>query len=305
MKIRKVMAIVCMALSIFVLTGCATIESYRIVDSDYSITDGIVITLDKKELGAKYDDVKQSVVRDMMSFSQYVSKWIDSFEDDHALIHSLLKKGITCGMVETEKDNQLKFIMKFSGIEYFRFFYGLECVTEELQDIMLAEEYERALEDIGPFVANMSAGEYGRENMGLFLYKYYMFDSSGIMSGIGNCCEDIGVRDYVEKYSSMTGYTLDDVDITQAFTYPDDSLCSNADDVEKVGGMTFMSWDISEKDDDFKMEIYYLGARPTAWYVLALVLTAGATVGIYFYIKKKHNGERPQITKQEIESNGR
>lgn len=308
MKFRKVITVFSMVLmSVFVLMGCATIETYRIVNPDYSIIDEIVITLDRSKLDkvGKYSEVKNGVENDMLTFATYVNDWIDLFEEDYPMIHSLLKKGITCSKEETSQDNQIKFVMNFAGIEYFSFFYGLDCATEELQDIMSSELYHKALTDIGPFVSKMSAGDYNRENMGLFLYKYYMFGSSGLMSGLEGFEEELGARDYVEKYSSMTHYTLDDVDIIQNFTYPDTTIKSNADDTETVGGMTFMSWDISDKTDDFEMEIYYVGARPTAWYVLALILTAGATVGIYFLIKKKYNKDRVKITKQEIENNGR
>lgn len=309
MKLRKILTTFSMVLmSIFVLTGCAKIESFRIVNPDYSIIDELVITLDRSKLDkvGKYDKVKSSVLSDMYTFKGYVDDWVDELEVGYPEIHKLFEKGITCEIV-TSQDSMFKFVMTFSGIEYFRFFYGLECATEELQDIMSSEEYHKAMNDIGPFVSKMSAGEYKTENMGLFLYKYYMFGDSGLMSGINTFGKDIesSGASYVEKYSNMTHYTLDDVEITQAFTYPDETIRSNADDIETVGGMTFMSWDLSDKDDGFQMMMYYVGARPTAWYVLALVVTIGATVGIYFYIKRKYSGERPQITKQEIESNGR
>lgn len=296
-------------MSVLVLTGCASIETFRIVNPDYSIIDELVITLDRSKLDkvGKYETVRNSIMNDMYEFKGYVDDWIDELEEGYPVIHQLFKQGIKCEIQDTGKDNMFKFVMTFSGLEYFRFFYGLECVTEELQDIMDSEEYYKAFEDIGPFVSKMSAGEYGRENMGLFLYKYYKFSNTGIFSGLDTFGSDITTdgKSYVEKYSNMTNYSLDDVNMTQAFTYPDENIKSNADDTETVGGMTFMSWDISDKDDGFQMEVYYIGARTTAWYVLALVLTVGATVGIYFYIKKKHNDKRPEITKQEVENNGR
>lgn len=295
-----------MLVSLVGLFGCAKIESIRVVNPDYSIMDKLVITLDESKLnkvGKSLDEIKASVYTDMIDFRNHVNDWITSFQENHTQVYTLLKTGIDCRVLESTKHNELSIVIDFAGIEYFRFFYGLECVTEELQDIMDADTYTKAINDIGPFVTKICNDDYSTEGMGLFLYKYYMFNDSGLMSGI----EDYGLDEsYYSKYNQMTNYTLDDVQINQIFTYPDDRIKSNADEVEVVDGMTFMMWDLSSKEDGFGMSIYYIGAKTTAWYVLGLIISAIAVVVIFCVIKYKYrNNVAVEITKQDIENNER
>lgn len=310
MKLKKMLALISLVfVSFFGLLGCAKIESMRIVNPDYSVIDELVITLDKSKLDkiGKYQQVKNSVANDLFAFKGHVEDWIDDFAVDYPDIHFLLDNGgIKCTIPETGKDGQFRILLEFAGVEYFRFFYGLDCVTEKLQEIMSSEMYNKAMNDIGPFFTKICNSDYSTEEMGLFLYKYYMFSDSGLMSGIDDFGRDLGLDEsFVDKYSTLTNSSLDDVELTQIFTYPDDRIKSNADDVEVVGGMTFMSWDLSNKDDGFQMSMYYLGAKTISWYVLAFIISAISVVVIFFVIKNKYNKSRIEITKQEIENDER
>lgn len=283
------------------LMGCATIESIRVVNPDYSIMDRLVITLDKKKLGNKYEDVKNSIKSDIDKFKWHITDWIEQFKDDNFDVYKVLESGIKCTPMESAKDNEFGVTLEFAGIEYFRIFYGLECVTEELQDIMSTDQYYKAMTDVGPFISKISSDNYSSENMGLFLYKYYMFSDKGLMNGINDFALDDS-QTYLEKYSIMSGFNMDDVEISQVFTYPDDRIKSNADEVEVVDGMTFMAWNLSDKDDGFEMEMYYVGARTTAWYVVGLIISVIAVVVIFFVVRYKHKEDiAVVITKQEVE----
>lgn len=281
--------------------GCATIESIRVVNPDYSIMDRLVITLDKKKLGNKYEDVKNSIKSDIDTFKWHITDWIEQFKDDNFDVYKVLESGIKCTPMESAKDNEFGVTLEFAGIEYFRIFYGLECVTEELQDIMSTDQYYKAMTDVGPFISKISSDNYSSENMGLFLYKYYMFSDKGLMNGINDFALDDS-QTYLEKYSIMSGFNMGDVEISQVFTYPDDRIKSNADEVEVVDGMTFMAWNLSDKDDGFEMEMYYVGARTTAWYVVGLIISVIAVVVIFFVVRYKHKEDiAVVITKQEVE----
>ncbi|MGN0961405.1 MAG: hypothetical protein ACI4PF_04320, partial [Christensenellales bacterium] len=295
--------------SIFSLFGCATIESIRVVNPDYSIIDKLVVTLDESKLnkaGKSLDEVRTSIYSDMINFRNYVDDWIDSFSDDYPEIFIILKNGIYCQVPESTKRNEISVVIEFAGIEYFRIFYGLETVTEELQNVMNSESYKKAMNDIGPFITKICNNDYKTEGMGLFLYKYFMFSDNGLMSGIKDFSLSGNGESYYEKYSNLTNYTLDDVQINQIFTYPDDRIKSNADDVEVLNGMTFMAWDLSNKEEGFEMSIYYVAAKTTSWYIVGLLVSAIAVVIIFFCIKKKYkNAISVKITKQEIEKNER
>ena len=86
-------------------------------------------------------------------------------------------------------------------------------------------------------------------------------------------------------------YDLEDVNISQIFAYPDDRLHSNADQKDVEGDLMLLKWDLSNKGDNFEMSIYKITANPTAWYILALVLSAIATIIISVVIYKKSKGQ--------------
>lgn len=305
MKIKKLLTILSLILiSACSLLGCATIESIRVINPDLSIMDKLVITLDREKLGDKYDDVRNSVQYDLETFRGHVESWIDSFRDEYYLIYETLNDGITCEVLPSLKQNELSVVIEFAGIEYFRAFYGLEANTEELKEAMASESYYKAMEDIGPFVTSICNDDYKTEGMGLFLYKYYMFSEEGILKQM----QDFSVdgNNYYNEYTSLTGYTLDDVEVNQIFAYPDDRIKSNADVVEVLDGMTLMQWNLSDKSEDFEISIYYIAAQSTAWYVLALMISLVAVVVIFIILKIKHSkGVAVHITKQDVERDER
>ena len=81
-------------------------------------------------------------------------------------------------------------------------------------------------------------------------------------NGIYNEIKNVEVGDlgnYYNKYTTLTGLDLDDIQISQSFAYPDDRIYSNADVIEHTGGMTWLNWDLNNKDEGFKMIIYKIG----------------------------------------------
>lgn len=311
MKFRKL--VTCLALVILsglAICGCASIESIRVINPDYSIMDKLVITLDESKLnkaGKSLDEVRNSVKSDLETFRSRVYDWLGTFETmGYSNVGLILKDGISCEIPEQLKKNELSIVLNFGGVEYFRIFYGLKTVTEELQDAMSDENYSKAIEDVGPFVASMCNDDYKTEGMGLFLYKYYMFSDSGLLAKMEDFKLDENSQTYYEKYNTMTNYTLNDVEVSQIFAYPDDRIRSNADEVVVLDGMTLMQWDLSEKGADFEMDIYYVAAQTFSWYILGLLLSLLAVVVLYVVLKiKKDKSIEVKISKQEVEKNER
>lgn len=296
MKIKKfLLSIILIFVSIISISGCAKVEVIRTVDSYYAIMDKLVVTLDEKKLGNNYSTVKENVNADMITFRNYVNSWIKSFELDYPKVYLELQKGIVCEIPEGN-NNELSILLSFSDISCFSIFYGLKTIDDV--------EYTSAMEDKGPFLANILNKEYKTEEFGLFLYKYSMINNGGILDII----EDYEIKNidvnYYEKYRQMTGYSLSDLELTQIFTYPDDRIYSNADTKEVLNGVTFLAWDLSDKGKDFEMSIYKIAPQTITWYVLALVISAVFIVIAIIFISIKYRKEvKVYITKQDVEKN--
>ena len=285
--------LVLIVVSVCTFAGCAEVEFIRTVDSYYTIMDKFVITLDKNKLGANYNTVKEAIHEDMITFRNYVYSWIDSFEVEYQEEYLMLKENIICQDIVTD-DNELSMVVEFSKPRCFALFYGLVSLADE--------ECLQAMEDVGPFLSNVLLKEFKTEELGIFLYKYSMVSNKSFMSGIEDFkIDDIGVN-YYEKYTNLTGCTKEDIKVSQVFAYPDDGLYSNADEVEKVDGFTFMAWDLTNKDDDFEMQIYKLAPYTIVWYVLAMMITVTSVIVGYIVIRIV-TMDKPQvkITKKDVE----
>lgn len=284
-------------MSLITFSGCAKIEVMRTIDSYSVIMDKLVVTLDKNKLLNNYDNVRSNVIADMVTFRNYVNDWIGGYQENYPKVYLDMKEGIICEIPESQ-NNELSIVITFADITFFAVFYGLATINDV--------EYAHAMNDVGPFVADMFNHEYKTDEFNLFLYKYSMVNNSGILKSMDDFKIDAIGTDYNNKYTEMTGYTIDDLDVTQIFAYPDDRLYSNADVKEVVGGVTFLAWDLSDKSDDFEMSIYKLAPNSAPWYFFALGIATLFVVVATIVIAIKYNKEiMVHVTKQDVEKNGR
>lgn len=282
-------------ITMFGVFGCAEIEYIRTVDSYNTIMDKLVIKLDKNKLGSNYSTVKNSVYDDLIIFRNHVYNWIDSFEEVYPEVYEDLKEGILCQIVD-DVDNELSLIVEFANWYCFGVFYGYYEESEF--------EYCKAMNDIGPFIKQILNQDYQSEEMNIFLYKYSMIKQDNIKSIIDKFTIDEIETIYYDKYKDMTGYSLNDIDLSQVFAYPDDRIYSNADVKEVVEGITFLAWDLSDKNENFQMTIYKVAPHAYVWYITGLIISAIVVVVLFIVIGKKYKNEiKIIITKQEAEKN--
>lgn len=298
MKLRNiVMCCLLIITSFFCFAGCADIEMIRLVGEDNVIVDKFVITLDKSKLdkcpSASFQSVSTAIHEDLIAFRNYVDEWKLSFKDDHPEVYIAIDSNITCQVPPINK-NELSLILEFSNWTFFGLFYGMSTEGDV--------EYQRAMDDVGPFIEQIVNQEYSTEEMGLFLYKYSMLKDDGVLkSENGFKIDEIGI-DYLEKYSAMTNYTIDSINLTQIFGYPDDRLYSNADEKEVLGNMTFLAWNLSDKPEDFEMVIYKLAPRAVSWYLLGLILSVAFVIAMFVVFNVKYKkAVTIKVTKQEVE----
>jgi len=308
MKIKKILTsffLICA--SVLCLFGCADLEAFRIIDpySETSIiTDRFVVTLDKNKLGSSFQTVKESIYDDMVMFRNYVYDWIDSFEENHNDVYQELSKGIACEVVPST-DNLLSINLGFADEYCFALFYGVITLENE--------ETTKAMDDIGPFLSQILKQDYEVENFGTFLYKYAIINNSNIYDQLPNFqIEDLGIN-YYTKYTDMTNYNIENINVSQVFVYPndtfvyaDDKIYNNADVVEVVDNFTYLYWDLNNKGEDFELFLYKLAPNTIPWYVLALIISVVVVIVAIIVIKlKSKNKIKVLITKAEAEKDER
>ncbi len=300
MIFKKYFTIISLLLfSVFSFFGCANIEFIRAIDSSNTIIDKLVINLDESKInksGNELADVMNSIDSDMISFRNEIEKWKLQFASYPDLLQKL-KLGI---IVEVSKPliNQISIAIQFSDWQMFGLFYGYAEIEDE------NFEYSKAIQDVGPFIDKILAGEYSQENYGLFLIKYSILKNNGIIDDIKSFEFD-GIN-YYNKYIELMNnrYGIDDVNVSQIFAYPDDRIYSNADNQEIEGDLTLLRWDFNDKDENFEMVIYKLTANSVWWYILAFVISVIFIGIMLFVIKRKNKGKTEEIiTKRDIESN--
>ena len=302
MKARKILTtIILLFVAVFSLCGCASIQMVRAVDSSGTIIDRLVIELDESKInksGKTMAEVKSAIKNDIISFRQYVASWKTQFTlEEYPELALSLENGIMIN--DTETGNQLSVAIEFSNWQMFGLFYGIVNINDL--------EYEKALNDVGPFLSQLLLGQYETTDMALFLYKYSHIQDAGFIKNLQALPEgeDNDFSVLYEKYRKMTNnyYDVEDLNISQVFAYPDDKLYSNADEIGYEGDLTMMMWDLSDKDANFKMEIYKLGPQATDWYVLALIISAVAVVIIMIRLSTNaaKNKVTVHITKEEVE----
>ena len=298
MKFKKLLiSLSLIIVAIISMSGCAKVEIMRTVDSYRVIMDKLVVTLDKNKLLNNYDNVRNSVIADMITFRNYVHDWIEGYKDEYPKVYLDMKEGIICEVPESQ-NNELSVVITFADISFFAVFYGLA----DINDV----EYAHAMEDVGPFIQEIFDQEYQSEEFNLFLYKYSMVSNKGLLSTVKDYKIDGIDTNYYDKYTELTGCSLSDLDVTQIFAYPDDRLYSNADVKEVVAGVTFLAWDLNDKGADFEMSIFKLAPRSSSWYMLALGISAIFVVIATIVIAVKYRNEiTVKITKQDVEKNGR
>lgn len=298
MKANKFLTILfLMFVSITFFCGCASVEFIRAVDASNTIMDKIAISLDESKVnksGLNLETIMNSIEDDMNKFRNEVNAWKSEQFAEYPELFETVKTGIKVEVTKPRR-NEISLALEFDGWNMFGLFYGYA----EAEDF----EYTKFVEDKGPFINNILNSNYEDNSYGLFLIKYSILKSNGIVGNIKSF--EFDGTNYYDKYYNMFmhRYNLDDVDISQIFAFPDDRLHSNADDIEVEGDLTLLKWNMNGKNEDYQMTIYKITANPSTWYIVALVISAISVIIITVVIRKKSKGQIVQIIeKKDLEN---
>lgn len=294
-------SILILLISVFAFFGCAKVEFLRTIDGNNVIMDRLVIELDEEKIKLAGQDVNYVVAvidSDFTTFKSSLDVWKKQFIlEDYPNLYDRVQQGIICTNERIGK--KLTITVQYADYTMFGLFYGLSNIE--------GHEYKKALTDVGPFVSQMLTENGENEDFGFFLKKYSMLKDSGFISNLENLEEkgDNFYRDLYIKYRTLMNekYDVEDLDITQVFVYPDDDVYTNADMEEYYGGLKMFMWNMSDKAEDFQMEIYRLTPRSVNWYVFALVISAIVVIVLFINFGSKARQEK-LVTKKELEKDG-
>lgn len=294
MKTKKILTILAvLIISMCTFFGCARIDVIRTIDENFVITDEIAIEFDEQAFlksGKSVSQVISKLDRDFETLEEHISEWKNSFSDYPELMKEL-DKGIICNK-KNDIVNTYSIYIEFKTSKMFYLFYGYYDMEFE---------YLEALEDVGPFIDKMVAEDYLLEDYGIFFYKISKLTSSNVLPDLKEFT--FKDRNICDEYEELTGFTLDDAEVTQYFTYPDDRLYSNADYQEEVGGVTFFAWEYDDKGEDFELEIYKLYPKHVSWFILGLIISAIVVIAlIIIYFVKYRKQVEVMITKSDVEN---
>lgn len=300
--------LILLVVSMVCFFGCARVEYIRAIDPSGVIIDRLVVELDESKInkaGKTLAEVRSSIEGDMMTLRSSVQAWKNDIGSRYPELSDSIEIGITC-LPPTTIGNKVSQSIEFANWKMFGIYYGLI----EIDGV----EYDKVIDDVGPFVEEILKGDYTEENAGLFTYKYAQIKDKNILSNIKDA-KEVGGNDYSNLYDKYRNYLnnyydIDDLKMVQTFTYPlnnaNEKLYTNADEVEIAGGVVFMQWDLNDNDDSL-LEIYKLAPRMTAWYVLAIIISITVLCIIVINVAKKsaQNKVSVQITKEEVEKDVR
>lgn len=262
MKIfKKISLILCCLVLVFALSGCATVQYERIVNTDGSIIDAVCVKLDENAItqnGFEIDEVKTHIKQKM---NTYLNAFINSFltRDDNLTFFE--KTAISNNVVPNviEENGIIVASLTFKNYSAFKYFYGLH-LTENNE----IDEDESNIVETFLYNKNISTGKT------IFSSEDAQFVTNEFISYFNDA------------------FTLSDVNLIYVFGTPEGKLHSDATNHYEIDGVKYHEWivtDINQEINTFTIE-----HKPVNYYILALILTAVLIVILFviaFFKRKK------------------
>lgn len=292
MKLKKLMIVVLMFVSVTLFCGCADIQYIRTVDDYGAVLDRIIVELDEKEIKEKYDNditfvsafrnLKDSIHKDFQTYEKAVNEWKETFTFDAGL-YNLVNEGITMFITHNEANtNVLSFEIRFANQGLFMLFYGTE-VTYNGEPLQVDSIMTR---DLGPYLNDDVVEDL--QNYTPFLYKQSLVESESFISNVET--EQYFKSNkisYFDKYSNYLHFgeifDIDDVEFSQIYATTDERLYTNSEDVMVNAGLYHHYWSV---DSNSSLKFYGVIPNITSWYLIALAIALVVIVSIFIYCKK-------------------
>lgn len=268
---KKFLSVVCLlVVSVLLFSGCASVNYSVIMNSEGKIEQAMQVNLNKSEItlaGYSYDEVFDKVVADFdnyfyslqLSLNKYFI--INGAGGIKLYRESSIDEGIVFGSIVFDSYNIYK---KFHGI------------TDDDDDQTIIEKtwfFDREISESDSIFSSILQEGSGSNQIASEYLNYF----DGSLAG-------------------TTKKTLEDADYNFYYGVPTTKLYSNSDRVFTQNGITVHEWNFSASQLGDKIRTYTLAVKPTAWYILALVITV-VIVGIVLVIgllqKKFKKTENP------------
>ena len=292
MKLKKLMIVLLMFVSVTLFCGCAEIQYIRTVDDMVAVLDRIVIEFDEEELKRRYNnditfrseyaDLKNKIHSDFQTYENAVKEWKKTFSYN-AELYNLVNEGITMFVTHNEQNtNILSFEIRFANQGLFMLFYGTE-VTYNGEPLKADSIMTR---DFGPYLNDDVVADL--KDYTPFLYKQAVVESESFIADVEN--EQFfksNKTSFFDKYSNYLNFgkmfSIEDVEFSQIYASTDDRLYTNADDVMVNAGLYHHYWSV---DGDSSLKFYGIVPNITSWYLIALAIAVIVIISILLYCKR-------------------
>ncbi len=296
---KKILGFLILSISVFLFSGCASVQHLRTYESEGAIIDKFVVELDSDfELivknAEKRTTIKNSIRAEFSKFEEVYDEWKAQFIVDTTLF-TKINNGIQLENKNYTKQNGVivyELTLFFKSKDLFEFFYSDnstynvgafshlvtggergEVEVEPLNDFLLAYDLQKD-NSILPFAALVKS----ENNKSMSLYNYYYELGRGTVA--------------------PTELDFSGISISQIFSTNIERLYANADDTITENGYTSFYWDLTNKNADFVLKVYNVRPNSTSWYYLGLGISL-AIVVVLLYIHFKDKGSSEKIVKLE------
>lgn len=237
-----IMLVLC---SVFILSGCASVNYSISILSNGTVEQGFVVNLDEQALadaGKNLSEVKTLI-------SDNIDELItDAFNNFAQRDLSLEIKQQVVQNIEILKNYpsaaSIAVTLKFSSVTVYRYFYGTLPEPEDAEDTTLTESY-------------LFYSKYINESQTIY---YDLEDSLMVQSWL--------------TYFSESGLNLSDVQYSFSYGTPLSHLYSDADEITYDNGIKIHTWNFDYDELNNSITTYTIGIKTASWYILALCLTA-------------------------------
>lgn len=282
-------------ISCILFSGCADVTYYTLVSTEGKVEQGMQVYLDKDEItlaGYDYTKVFNKVVED---FDEYLYKLKTNVAYYASFRGTLISNcGVTVSGGSDGGSNQEQ------GIIYGSILFN---------SIAIYNDYWNFIE----LASGGSSGAEEDEDTDDILEKTWFYNKdinetetifSNIISEENNVAKEYA-EDYLTYFdgslAGTTQKTLEDSTYNYVYGVPTNKIHSNSDLVYSLNGVTVHEWNFSASQLGDKIQTYTFAFKPTAWYILALVLTVFVIliVLIIGLIQKKIKKDKNTIAQEQ------
>lgn len=282
-SIKKFFSVIGLFLvSCLLFSGCANVSYSVVMNAEGKIEQAMQVNLDKNEItlsGYSYDEVFSKVSDDFNEYFTALQQRIALYAV--AKNKSVMDCGVTLYRQDLKEDAIVFGSIVFDSPIIYKEFYNISSSDDDDSSAMLEKTwfYDKDISETETIFSGIISNE---NNLAKEIADEYLSYFDGSLAG-------------------TTKKTLEDAGYTFNYGVPSKKLHSNSDKVYTQNGITIHQWNFTASQLGDKISTYTFTFKPTAWYILALGITAVSlcVVLVIGLIQKKFKKDKNTIAQEQ------